>query len=219
MPSPQELLTTAVKQHQAGNLPLAEQLYREVLQHDPGQVDALHLLGVVYLHLQQFEKAIDFITRAICQNDGIGSFFSNRGAACKGLGKLDDAITNYERALELEPENAAFVYNLAITLALAGDQEQAIQAYRRALELKPLYREALINLGNLLAETDQLEEAISTCRQVVELAPQLHLSHFNLANTLAKAEEPEAENEAPAAVETPAAPQDTPTTSTEPGTN
>ena len=200
MPSPQELLTTAVKQHQAGNLPLAEQLYREVLQHDPGQVDALHLLGVVYLHLQQFEKAIDFITRAICQDDGIGSFFSNRGAACKGLGKLDDAIKNYERALELEPENAAFVYNLAITLALAGKQEQAIQAYGRALELKPLYREALINLGNLLAETDQLEEAISICRQVVEQAPQQHLSHFNLANTLAKAEDPEAEDEYQAAL-------------------
>lgn len=201
MHSPQELLNTAVKQHQAGNLPLAEQLYREVLQHDPGQVDALHLLGVVYLHLQQFEKAIDFITRAICQNDGIGSFFSNRGAACKGLGRLDDAIRNYERARELEPENAAFVYNLAITLTLAGEQEQAIQAYRRALELKPLYREALINLGNLLAETDQLEEAISTCRQVVELAPQLHLSHFNLANTLAKAEDSEAEFEYQAALE------------------
>lgn len=192
MPSPQELLATAVKAHQAGNLPLAEKLYREVLQYDPGQADALHLLGVVYLHLRQFEKAIDFITRAICKNDGIGSFFSNRGAACKGLGRLDDAINNYERAIELEPSNAAFVYNLAISLALAGDREKAIKAYRRALELKPLYPDALINLGNLLLETDQVEEAVTICRQVVELVPQRHIAHFNLANTLAKAEEPTA---------------------------
>lgn len=192
MPSPQELLATAVKQHQAGNLPLAEELYRKVLQHDPGQVDALHLLGVVYLHLKQFEKAIDFITRAICRNDGIGSFFSNRGAACKGLGRYDDAIQNYERAIELEPNNAAFVYNLAITLAVSGKQEKAIQFYRRALELKPLYLDALINLGNLLMETDQIDEAITVCRQVVEQAPQRHIAHFNLANTLARADDPAA---------------------------
>lgn len=191
MPSPQELLATAVQQHQAGNLPLAEELYREVLQHDPGQVDALHLLGVVYLHLKQYHKAIDFITRAICRNDGIGSFFSNRGAACKGLGKYQDAIQNYERAIELEPRNAAFIYNLAITLATSGEKEKAIQAYRKALQLKPGYPDALINLGNLLLETDEIEEAITICKQVVQLTPDLHAAQFNLANALAKAEDTE----------------------------
>ncbi|HAW28635.1 MAG TPA: hypothetical protein DCY03_11035, partial [Planctomycetaceae bacterium] len=191
MPSPQELLATAVQQHQAGNLPLAEELYREVLQHDPGQVDALHLLGVVYLHLKQYHKAIDFITRAICRNDGIASFFSNRGAACKGLGKYQDAIQNYERAIELEPRNAAFIYNLAITLANSGEKQRAIDAYRKALELKPGYPNALINLGNLLLETDEIAEAIEICKQVVRLAPDLHTAQFNLANALAKAEDTE----------------------------
>ncbi|HBL46027.1 tetratricopeptide repeat protein [Gimesia sp.] len=191
MPSLKELLGTAVQQHQAGNLPLAEQLYREVLQHDPGQADALHLLGVVYLHLKQFSKAIDFITRAISQNDGIGAFFSNRGAACKGLGKFEDAITNYQRAIELEPRNAAFTYNLAITLALTGEKQQAIKAYRKALELKPGYPDVLINLGNLLLETDEIEEAIQICQRLVQLSPDLHTAQFNLANALAKSDAPE----------------------------
>ncbi|QDV48256.1 tetratricopeptide repeat protein [Gimesia fumaroli] len=191
MPSPQELLATAVQQHQAGNLPLAEELYREVLSHDPTQADALHLLGVVYLHLKQYEKAIDFITRAICQNDGIGSFFSNRGAAYKGLGRYQDALTNYDRALELEPQNPAFMLNLAITLTATGKKPEAIKAYRKAIQLKPDYIDALINLGNLLMEAEENEEAISLCRQVVKLAPKVHTAHFNLANALAKSEAPE----------------------------
>ncbi|QDT88645.1 tetratricopeptide repeat protein [Gimesia algae] len=192
MPSPQELLATAVQQHQAGNLPLAEELYREVLQHDPGQIDALHLLGVVYLHLKQYHKAIDFMTRAICRNDGIASFFSNRGAACKGLGKFQDAITNYERAIELDSQNPTFIYNLAITLASSGKKQAAIDEYRKALQLKPDYIDALINLGNLLQEEDELEEAISIFRNVVKLVPQVHTAHFNLANALAKSDAPEA---------------------------
>tara|TARA_R110002111_G_scaffold67_1_gene572 strand:- start:6181 stop:10383 length:4203 start_codon:yes stop_codon:yes gene_type:complete len=193
MPSLQELLATAVQQHQAGNLAQAEELYREVLLHDPSQADALHLLGVVYLHLKQYEKAIDFITRAICQNDGIASFFSNRGAACKGLGQYQDALTNYDRALELEPQNPAFMLNLAITQVASGEKKQAIQTYRKVIQLKPDYIDALINLGNLLQEEeDDLEEAILICRQVVKLAPQVPTAHFNLANALSKAEAPEA---------------------------
>ncbi len=193
MPSLQELLATAVHQHQAGNLSLAEELYREVLQHDPAQADALHLLGVVYLHLKQYEKAIDFITRAICQNDGIASFFSNRGAACKGLGQYQDALTNYNRALELEPQNPAFMLNLAITQVASGEKQQAILTYRKAIQLKPDYIDALINLGNLLQEEeDDLEEAIAICRQIVKLAPQVPTAHFNLANALAKSKKTEA---------------------------
>lgn len=191
MPSPQELLATAVQQHQAGNLDQAEALYREVLRHDPTQADALHLLGVVYLHLKQYEKAIDFITRAICQNEGIGSFYSNRGAACKGQGKYQDAISNYSRALELEPRNPAFLYNLGITLALNGDPAEAQQAYRKAIRINPDYIDALVNLSNLLLEEDEnLEEAIALCRKVVNLAPEWHAAHFNLANALARQEDP-----------------------------
>ncbi|WP_417386261.1 tetratricopeptide repeat protein [Gimesia sp.] len=192
MPSPQELLATAVQQHQAGHLPQAEGLYRKVLQHDPGQVDALHLLGVVYLHLKQYDKAIDFITRAISRNDGIATFFSNRGAAFKSLGKFQDAITNYQRAIELDSQNPTFIYNLAITLASSGKKQAAIAEYRKALQLKPDYIDALINLGNLLQEEDELEEAISIFRNVVKLAPQLHTAHFNLANALAKSDASEA---------------------------
>lgn len=193
MASPQKLLATAVQHHQTGNLSLAEELYREVLQHDPTQADALHLLGVVHLHLKQYEKAIDFITRAICQNDSIASFFSNRGAAYKGLGQFQNAISNYDRALELDPQNPAFILNQAITQVAAGKKKEAIQTYRKAIQLKPEYIDALINLGNLLQEEeDGVEEAIAICRQVVKLAPKVPTSHFNLANALAKLEEPEA---------------------------
>ena len=191
MPSLQELLATAVQQHQSGNLPLAEKLYREVLHHDPAQADALHLLGVIHLHLKQYEKAIDFITRAICQTDSIASFYSNRGAAYKGLEKYQDALVNYQRAIDLDPQNPTFFLNLAITQVSAGKKQQAIDAYRKAIQLKPDYLEALINLGNLLID-EELEEAISLCRQVVQLAPKAHTVHFNLANALAKSEDPEA---------------------------
>ena len=42
-----EALTHALQLHRAGHLSQAEQLYRQVLQADPVNADALHLLGLV----------------------------------------------------------------------------------------------------------------------------------------------------------------------------
>ena len=41
------LLDSAVGFHEAGQLDQAESLYRRILQHDPEQLDALNLLGLL----------------------------------------------------------------------------------------------------------------------------------------------------------------------------
>src|SRR5260370_10706663 len=42
-----QTLEMALTHYQAGRLEQAEQLYRQILEVDPNQVDALHLLGVI----------------------------------------------------------------------------------------------------------------------------------------------------------------------------
>ena len=56
-----QALGQAVQQHQAGNLPQAEQLYRAILQVDPQQVDALQLLGLIAYQLGQHETATAYL--------------------------------------------------------------------------------------------------------------------------------------------------------------
>src|SRR5438034_588258 len=41
-----ELFQCAVRSHQDGNLPQAENLYRQVLKAEPGHVEAHHMLGI-----------------------------------------------------------------------------------------------------------------------------------------------------------------------------
>jgi hypothetical protein len=40
-------LTLAIKHHQAGSLPQAEKIYRQILEANPSHPDALHLLGAI----------------------------------------------------------------------------------------------------------------------------------------------------------------------------
>jgi tetratricopeptide (TPR) repeat protein len=62
---------------------------------------------------------------------------SNLGYVLEKLGRLDDAIREQRRAVELEPTLAAAHYGIGTALALQGDREGAATALRRYLALEP----------------------------------------------------------------------------------
>ena len=53
-----EILTLAVQHYQAGRLPEAESLFKQVLQVHPDHSDALHGLGVITYQLHQYDQAV-----------------------------------------------------------------------------------------------------------------------------------------------------------------
>ncbi|RMF90868.1 MAG: tetratricopeptide repeat protein [Nitrospinota bacterium] len=55
------MLARAIRHHRAGHLHQAETLYRQVLDQDPHQADALHLLGVLASQAGRYEMAIALI--------------------------------------------------------------------------------------------------------------------------------------------------------------
>ena len=59
-----EALALAVQYHQSGNLQQAEAIYRQILQVDPGNADAMHLLGVIAGQVGKHEQAVEYISRA-----------------------------------------------------------------------------------------------------------------------------------------------------------
>ena len=70
------------------------------------------------------------------------------GEAFRKMGRLDEAIANYRRALELKPDHAEASNNLGLAFRDRGQLAEAMAAYRRALQLQPRYADAHYNLGN-----------------------------------------------------------------------
>lgn len=56
---------------------------------------------------------------------------------------FDKAIACFNKAIEINPKNADFYYNLGNTLKLAGKLNQAKQAYAKAVYLNPDYSERI----------------------------------------------------------------------------
>ena len=110
------------------------------------------------------------------------NLFNIIGAANKSLGKLDDAIVAYQKALSIKPDLAETYYNMGNALKGKCKLDEAIGAYNKALAIKPDFAEAYNNMGNTLQEQGKLEEAIEAFNKALALKPDYAAAYYNMGN-------------------------------------
>jgi protein O-GlcNAc transferase len=180
----QQSLHQAVQNHTAGRLAQAEQLYRHILQADPNQPDALHLLGVLAHQTGNSEAAVELIGKAIMLKPEFEEAQNNLGLALQALGNLDTARDSFLKAVALKPDYAEAHSNLGNVLMGLGKMQDAEASFRQALAIKPDYVKACNNMGLALRDLGRLDEAIDTYQQAVSLSPDFFEAHSNLGNAL-----------------------------------
>src|SRR4051812_25950341 len=100
-----EALNTAMRHHQAGQLPIAEEIYRQVLALQPANVDALHLLGVLSDQMGRVDVALNLLRQAVELNQSEASFHNSLANVLK-RNRPAEADAAYRRALLLKPDFA-----------------------------------------------------------------------------------------------------------------
>ena len=101
-----------------------------------------------------------------------------------GLGKQDQALASYDRALTVRPDYAEALYNRGVSLHELKRYEEALASYDRALNVRPDLAEALSNRGNTLQELKRYEEALASYDRALTVRPDYADALFNRGNTL-----------------------------------
>ncbi|BCS55990.1 glycosyltransferase family 41 protein [Geobacter sp. SVR] len=179
-----QAVAVAIKHHQSGQLQEAEAIYRRILDIDPENFDALHLLGVLAHQVGKHDVAVELIGTAVQKNAASPAAFINLGEALRALQRFGDAEQCYQRAIALKPDYAEAYNNLGIMLDDLGRAAEAEQAYRRALAIKPDFAEAHGNLGNALQSLGRLEESVLSCQRAITLKPDFAAAYSNLGVAL-----------------------------------
>jgi predicted O-linked N-acetylglucosamine transferase (SPINDLY family) len=107
-----------------------------------------------------------------------------RARTLRDQGRLEEAVSSYRAATNLDPENAILHNDLGNLLAEQGKLEEAIASCRKALEIWPEYAEAHNNLANLHQMTGKLEEAAAGYEKAIRLRPDYAQAHRNLGSLL-----------------------------------
>lgn len=180
----QASIDQAVRLHREGQLEQAAQGYRAVLAAEPGNADALHLLGVAEFQAGRHDAAAQLIGRSLAIAEGNPAAHSNLGNVRAAQGRLQEALGCYERALELKPDYADALLNLANARSRLGQAAEAAALLDAALRLDPRLAEAHCSLGSVLRDLGRAQEAEASCRAAIALKPMLAQAHCNLGAVL-----------------------------------
>jgi tetratricopeptide (TPR) repeat protein len=180
----QQTMKVAVRHHTAGRLDKAEALYRQVLQAEPENPVALHLLGVVAHQSGDDARAAGLISKAIARKPDYADAHSNLGNVLQRMGRLEDALASFHKAVILTPDLAEAHNNVGSALKALGRLEEAAESYHLAVALRPDFAEAYSNYGAVLHDLGRRNEALTCFRQAVALRPGYAEAHGNLAGLL-----------------------------------
>jgi tetratricopeptide (TPR) repeat protein len=91
----------------------------------------------------------------------------NRALVLTRQEKLNEAISAYDRALELNPKDAATWTKQGQLLARLGNHADALAAYDQALKVSPNFALALVLRGAALNRLGNHAEALTVCDQAI----------------------------------------------------
>ncbi len=108
--------------------------------------------------------------------------YYNLGLDLQNRGQLNEAISCYQKAVELNPNDFEAYNNLGLAMQCKGEINKAINFYKKALSLNPNLDKTYYNLGIALQEKGQFEEAITyyqkalrlTKEQILEIDTEIH---------------------------------------------
>ncbi len=110
----------------------------------------------------------------------------NRAMSLIEKGRFDEAIDQFLKIVEKNPNYGLAYSNLGAVYYKRGKLDKAIEASRKAIEINPNDKAAHGNLGNIYTDLKRYDEAISEHKKVIELTPNDADAYTNLGTAFSK---------------------------------
>jgi tetratricopeptide (TPR) repeat protein len=178
------MLQNALDLENRGRLTEAIAGYEAVLKREPGNVDALFLLGRAHIQLGRTDDGARLLRRIVAPHPRHAAALTLLGLALERDGRPEEALANFEHALAIVPNNETALTGKADALAALGRHADALSAFDRALALDAGNIAAWCNRGLMLETLGRDGEAAVSFERALALKFDLFEAHFNLANAL-----------------------------------
>jgi tetratricopeptide (TPR) repeat protein len=172
--------------------------------------DQNHRKGLLALQKDNYKDALKFYGEAILSRPQIAVLHFEKGIAHYNLGQHQEALEEFKKTAELEPDKAEAYNNigaiysenpeLAVSavddfekeLQLLEDidsletthLEKAVEMFNKAISLNPKYEKAYFNKGYILAELGKFDKAVETYEKLIAINPNNATYYFNAGTFL-----------------------------------
>ncbi len=152
--------------------------FEKILQIDPKNVDAINAIGNILEEERKYDLAITQYEKGIAlekTNPQSAAFcFSNRAIIYTKQNKLEEALSDYNKAIEIDIKNGDRYYNRAnFYLDVMADYNNALIDYSKAIELNPSNVHYLYARGILFSSfLKKNNKAINDFEQILQIDPK-----------------------------------------------
>ena len=177
-----------------GRLDEAIAAYRQSLQLNPNNVDAVANMGLALYQQGKSADSIDAFERALrmAGNAPRADWLDHLGCSYMQQGDAYRAATQHRKAIALAPQYAPAHANLALALSkIPNSMDEAMAEAKRAVELAPSSAEAHAAMGHVLERSDKVLDAAESFRRAIALEPN-NVEHYGqCAFALERADKPD----------------------------
>ena len=179
-----EGLEQAQKFISQGQVKQAELICGRILNDDPGEPNALQMLGLMAYNAGRADAAINYMRQACASASAPANSFSNLTEMLRQRGLLAEAEHYGRMSVSLAPGSVSAWNNLGIVLQESGQFDEARKCLETVTSLDPDNAEAHNNLGNTFKRLGDLKKAEKHWNRALELKPYYAETYSNLANLL-----------------------------------
>lgn len=145
----------------------------EAAKEDPADPHIAHSLALAYRDLGIYDRALAEFQRALALKGDFPQLVNNLGLTYLLMGRLDDAISCFNKAAAIisyaTPQYA--LLNLGLAYYQKGHYRRAISYYEEALEVDPSFVMAYENLGLAYEAVGKWEKAHEAYRASISYEP------------------------------------------------
>ena len=160
----------AFEYHQNGQLTQARDLYEQILYDEPQNHEVLDLLGILYTQVGQYDKALEYLQKAIDLKP-LPFYIENLAKMYFKKEDFQNAVELYEILIKNDPNNYENTFNLAMAYKNNGQYGKAKGTYYKAIELNPNSTESYFNLAYLCFNDNDAKGAIECYKKVLKINP------------------------------------------------
>jgi tetratricopeptide (TPR) repeat protein len=147
------------------------------------------LAGYFQFLAEDYEAALVRFDQALSQPDWIEEFginqaevYSLRALAKDKLGQSEKAKTDYNKALQVSPQNAREYYVRGLNYYNLGQYMAAINDFENAIEIEPDFVEAYNGLGAIYYYMADFNRAVVNFDKAIQINPEYAAAYRNRGN-------------------------------------
>ena len=164
------MLQHGIELQTKGSLGMAAEAYQRILEVEPNNPDALHLLGTVAMAGGEVDAALSYFKRAMAGKPNDPSIRVSLGTALFERADPTNAEFHLRKALKLHPNLPTALCLLADCRMEQGDSAEAKRIYEGVLSLTPDEPRALTRYADLCQKLGDIEAARSSYRRAISFA-------------------------------------------------